>query len=286
MALDIKTYDMIGDNAWCPGCGNFDILAVLKQTLADLELAPHEVLMVSGIGQAAKTPHYINANGFNGLHGRAVPPAVGAKLANKDLQVIISTGDGDTYGEGGNHLLHNIRRNVDLVHIVHDNQVYGLTKGQGSPTTSLGQITSMQLDGVKVNPLNPVSMALGLGCTFVARSFSGAREHLSGVLKEAIKHPGYALVDVLQNCVSFNKVNTYKWYQDHTYFIDPDHDRTDLQKAFKLAQEWEQGIPLGIFYKVERPTLIDRIPWLKEGKPLIDRAWTPQDAKRFLADFQ
>ncbi|MGI6677558.1 MAG: 2-oxoacid:ferredoxin oxidoreductase subunit beta [Dehalobacterium sp.] len=286
MAPDLKTYDISGEITWCPGCGNFDILSSLKQTLADLGLAPHEVLMVSGIGQAAKTPHYINTNGFNGLHGRAVPPAVGAKLANKNLQVIISTGDGDSYGEGGNHLLHNIRRNVDLVHIVHDNQVYGLTKGQGSPTTALGHVTSMQIDGVRVNPLNPVSLALGLGCTFVARCFSGAKEHLIGVLKEAINHKGYALVDVFQPCVTFNKVNTYKWYQDNTYFIDPEHDQTNLLDAFKLAQDEEPRIPLGIFYKVERPTFIDRFPWLKEGKPLIDKVWKPQDAEIFMEDFR
>lgn len=286
MAPDLKTYDISGEITWCPGCGNFDILSSLKQTLADLGLAPHEVLMVSGIGQAAKTPHYINTNGFNGLHGRAVPPAVGAKLANKNLQVIISTGDGDSYGEGGNHLLHNIRRNVDLVHIVHDNQVYGLTKGQGSPTTALGHVTSMQIDGVRVNPLNPVSLALGLGCTFVARCFSGAKEHLIGVLKEAINHKGYALVDVFQPCVTFNKVNTYKWYQDNTYFIDPEHDQTNLLDAFKLAQDEEPRIPLGIFYKVERPTFIDWLPWLKEGKPLIDKVWKPQDAEIFMEDFR
>ncbi len=286
MAPDLKTYDISGEITWCPGCGNFDILSSLKQTLADLGLAPHEVLMVSGIGQAAKTPHYINTNGFNGLHGRAVPPAVGAKLANKNLQVIISTGDGDSYGEGGNHLLHNIRRNVDLVHIVHDNQVYGLTKGQGSPTTALGHVTSMQIDGVRVNPLNPVSLALGLGCTFVARCFSGAKEHLIGVLKEAINHKGYALVDVFQPCVTFNKVNTYKWYQDNTYFIDPEHDQTNLLDAFKLAQDEEPRIPLGIFYNVERPTFIDRFPWLKEGKPLIDKVWKPQDAEIFMEDFR
>ena len=159
--------------------------------------------MVSGIGQAAKLPHYIKAHGLNTLHGRAIPAAMGAQAANNDLKILLTSGDGDTYGEGGNHFLHNIRRNLDIVHIVHDNQVYGLTKGQGSPTTALGQKTRLQFDGMRHEPLNPVALAISLGCSFVARSFSGDPEHLQKMIKAALNHKGYALIDVMQPCVTF-----------------------------------------------------------------------------------
>ena len=159
--LDLNLYKSNDEIAWCPGCGNFGILASLKETLAELELKPEDVVIVSGIGQAAKTPHYLKVNGFNGLHGRALPPAQAIKMVNKNLKVIINSGDGDLYGEGGNHFIHNIRRNVDMVHLVHDNQIYGLTKGQGSPTTAKGQITSMQFEGVYLEPINPLALANG-----------------------------------------------------------------------------------------------------------------------------
>src|SRR5699024_10320684 len=194
---------------WCPGCGNYPIREALKQALEELNLAPHEVVMSSGIGQGAKMPQYIKMNGFNGRHGRALPPAVGIRLANKKLKVIVESGDGDTYGEGGNHFIHTIRRNVDIAHFVHNNQVYGLTKGQGSPTTAMGQKTTLQFDGVKVEPLNPLALALTMGAGFVARGFSGDIPHLVEVMKEAITYNGYALVDILQPCVVWNKVNTY-----------------------------------------------------------------------------
>ncbi|WP_322545526.1 2-oxoacid:ferredoxin oxidoreductase subunit beta, partial [Clostridium perfringens] len=200
--------------AWCPGCGNFGILAAIKEALSELELKPEDVVMVSGIGQAAKTPHYLKANGFNGLHGRALPPAQAIKMVNKNLKVIITSGDGDSYGEGGNHFIHNIRRNVDMVHLVHNNQIYGLTKGQGSPTTAKGQVTSMQFEGVYINPINPLAIAISAGATFVARSFSADKEHLKSTIKAAMNHNGYSLIDIMQPCVVFNKINTFKWYKD------------------------------------------------------------------------
>lgn len=162
--------------SWCPGCGNFSILDSINQVLYEEGLTPQDVLMVSGIGQAAKLPHYIHAHGLNTLHGRALPAAMGAQAANNSFKMLVTSGDGDTYGEGGNHFLHNVRRNLDLVHIVHDNQIYGLTKGQGSPTTALGQKTRLQFDGMRHEPLNPGALAISLGCTFVARSFSGDPE--------------------------------------------------------------------------------------------------------------
>lgn len=286
MATDIKLFDSNDEIAWCPGCGDFAILQSLKQAFSEMDLKPHEILICSGIGQAAKLPHYINVNGFNGLHGRAVPPAAGAKIANKNLKVLITSGDGDSYGEGGNHLIHNIRRNLDVVHIVHDNQIYGLTKGQGSPTTAKGQETTMQLNGVYVEPLNPIALAISLGCSFVARSFSGDREHLSGIIKEAMNHKGYALVDVFQPCVTFNKVNTYKWYSERIYKLDDSYDPRDKLKAFEKAQEWGDRIPIGVIYKEDKPSLVDRIPQLRDNPPLVDRKWQPKDAAKYMKDFK
>lgn len=284
--LDLNIYESHEECAWCPGCGDFGILAALKQALAELKLLPHEVVISSGIGQAAKLPHYINVNGFNGLHGRAVPPAVGIKLVNKDLKVIINSGDGDSYGEGGNHLLHNIRRNIDITHFVHDNQIYGLTKGQGSPTTEKGQKTSMQFDGTNIEAFKPLAFAITAGATFVARSFSGDKEHLVDIMKQAILHKGYSLVDILQPCVTFNHVNTFKWYKENTYKLNESYNPTDKFEAIKKAMEWENKIPLGVIYKEEKTEYTDEISYLTEGKSLLDRQWKPQDAKRFLEDFK
>lgn len=275
------------ETAWCPGCGNFGILDALKEALAELGKEPHEVLICSGIGQAAKLPQYIKVNGFNGLHGRALPPAFGAKIANHDLTVIVSSGDGDSYGEGGNHFLHNIRRNVDIAHFVHNNQIYGLTKGQASPTTDLGHPAGFLREGVINEPFNPVLVALSAGAGFVARSFSGAKTHLKEMMKAAILYKGYALVDILQPCVSFNKVNTYSYYRERIYELDESHDPGDFMQAIKKAMEWGDRIPIGIIYKREppRPAYHEHFPFLRDGKPLVDRSLNPKDAEAFMEDF-
>ena len=262
--------------SWCPGCGNFSILDSINQTLHELHLKPQDVLMVSGIGQAAKLPHYIRAHGLNTLHGRAIPAAMGAQAANDTFKVFITSGDGDTYGEGGNHFMHNIRRNLDLVHIVHDNQVYGLTKGQGSPTTAMGQKTRLQFDGMRHEPLNPVALAISLGCGFVARSFSGDPKHLKEMIKAAMAYKGYALIDVMQPCVTFNEVNTFKWYKDRAFYIPETHDPTDKVRAFELAQTFgDAGIPMGILFKEEKSTFMQRIPHI--DRPLIAYPRKPSD---------
>jgi 2-oxoglutarate ferredoxin oxidoreductase subunit beta len=280
-----NTNYVISETAWCPGCGNFSIIEALKNALEILGKKPHEVLIVGGIGQAAKTPQYINTNGFCGLHGRALPAAVGAKMANKDLTVIVHTGDGDSYGEGGNHFIHNIRRNVDITHFVHDNQIYGLTKGQASPTTASGHVTEVQVAGNINPPLNPVLLAIALGAGFVARAFSGDKEHLTSIMVEAIKHKGYSLVDILQPCVSFNKVNTFQWYSKRVYRLDESYDPTDKLKAMEKAMEWGDRIPIGIIYREEKPTYCDKIQFLREGTPLIDRPVDMQKIKGYLNDF-
>ncbi len=267
---------LLGETAWCPGCGNFQIREALAAALAELEIMPHQLLICSGIGQAAKMPHYIKANGFNGLHGRALPAAVGARVANTSLKVIVESGDGDSYGEGGNHFLHTVRRNPDLAHFVHNNQVYGLTKGQASPTSDPGMKTGVQVSGVVIPALNPLALALVLGAGFVARCFSGEKEHLKETMKAAINFPGYALIDILQPCVSFNKVNTYGWYKERVYFAETGVG-DDWNKALDLSRQWGDKIPLGIFYQQTRPTFESYLKTL-EGEPL---AWRPFDPVQF-----
>ncbi len=256
--------------SWCPGCGNFPILKALKEALAGLDLAPHQVLFVSGIGQAAKTPHYINGNVFNGLHGRSLPVATGAKLANPNLVVIVESGDGCMYGEGGNHFLAAIRRNVDLTVLVHNNQVYGLTKGQASPTSAQGFVTRAQPDGVFSTPFNPIAVAVALQAGFVARAFAGMGEHLVQMIQEGVRHQGLALIDILQPCVSFNHVNTYEWYRNRCKPIDRDHDPTDWAKAMALSLKWGEEIPVGIIYRNNRPAFEAQFSVLREA-PLLGR---------------
>lgn len=285
--LDLNLYKSNDEIAWCPGCGNFGILAAIKEALAELKLKPEDIVIVSGIGQAAKTPHYLKANGFNGLHGRALPPAQAIKMVNKNLKVFINSGDGDSYGEGGNHFIHNIRRNVDMVHLVHDNQIYGLTKGQGSPTTAKGQVTSMQFEGVYVEPINPLAIAISAGATFIARSFSGDKEHLKSMIKAAVSHKGYALVDIMQPCVVFNKVNTFKWYKDRIYKLDESYDPRNKAQALKKVEEFgDEGIPIGILYKDEtKETYHEVHPVLKIGVNLIDRKWKVEDTEKLIDEF-
>ena len=236
------------DIAWCPGCGNFTIRKALIEALTELELDPTSVVISSGIGQAAKMPQYVNSNYFNGLHGRGLPVAVAIKAANPKLTVLAEGGDGDMYGEGGNHFIHNVRRNPDIVHIVHDNMVYGLTKGQASPTSEKGFVTPVQVYGVVNEPINPMPLALSVGATFVARAFSGDIPTMKKILKAAIEHPGYALIDVFHPCVTFNKINTFKWYKDHTYNLPDDYDASDFKAALDLAYDTEK-FALGILYQ-------------------------------------
>lgn len=271
-----------GQTAWCPGCGNFGILEAFKKAMIELGIKPHEFLIVSGIGQAGKFPHYLRCNTFNGLHGRTLPVATGIRLANHDMPVFAVAGDGDCYGEGGNHLIHAIRRNVNIKLLVHDNQVYGLTKGQASPTSLEGMVTKVQTYGVISEPLNPVSLAISLDCSFVARAFAGDIEHLKEIIKEAVRHKGFCLIDILQPCVTFNKINTYEWYRQRVYKLAEDYDPTDRYLAFQKSLEWGERIPIGIIYKHERPIFEERMPVLKEGpavkrlpiidiKPLLER---------------
>lgn len=255
--------------AWCPGCGNFAILKSFDSAVEAMGLDRKKMVLVSGIGQAAKLPHYTAGNVFNGLHGRALPSATGIKIANHNLTVIVSSGDGDMYGEGGNHFLHAIRRNIGVKAFVHNNQIYGLTKGQASPTSEKGFVTPAQPDGVISEPVNPLALAIVENCSFVARSFSGEPEHLQEMYKAAIEHEGFALLDILQPCVTFNKHNTFKWYKEKVKPVDPGHDPYDKIAALKLAFEWEDHIPIGIIFKCDRPSYHQQVKSLQSGT-LVD----------------
>lgn len=254
--------------AWCPGCGNHSILRTFKEAVVELGIEPHQLTLVSGIGQAGKFPHYLRCNTFNGLHGRTLPVASAIRLANHEMLVIAVAGDGDCYGEGGNHLIHAIRRNISVKLFVHDNQIYGLTKGQASPTSMEGMVTKNQPFGVLSEQLNPMALAVALDCSFVARGFSGDMAHLKGLIKEAINHRGFSLVDIFQPCVTFNKINTYEWYKQHVYHLGPEYNPEDRTEAFKKALEWGDRIPIGIIYRNHRPTFEERVPVIKDS-PLV-----------------
>jgi len=271
--------------AWCPGCGNFGILRALNKALVELGIEPHKVLLLSGIGQAGKLPHYTRGNVFNSLHGRPVPPAIGAKIANPELVVIAVSGDGDAYGEGGNHFIHAARRNHDITYLVHDNQVYGLTKGQASPTSDLGFVTKTTPYGA-ASPVNPVAMAIVMGASFVARSFAGDIEHLSELIKEGVTHRGFALIDILQPCVSFNHKNTFQWYRERVYKLEGEdgYDPSNKKAALEKAQEWGERIPIGIIYRRELPVYEDQLPALSKG-PLVRQGIDPSRVEKLFAEF-
>ena len=259
------------DVAWCPGCGNYGILKTVSETLQELELDPQQTVFVSGIGQAAKTPQYLNIHYFNGLHGRALPAATAIKASNRNLTVIAESGDGDMYGEGGNHFLHCIRRNPDLTNIVHNNMVYGLTKGQASPTSPLGMVTPLQIDGVVLEPFNPLAVAIALNASFVARAYIGHVEQTRTILKAAILHRGYSLVDLLQPCVTFNKLNTYQWFEANTSSLPSGHDPSDRVQAFARACE-DDPLRLGIFYQKDKPVFENQlVAYLDDSRPLFER---------------
>ena len=270
--------------AWCPGCGNFGILAAVKKTLVELNLDPHGILLVSGIGQAGKLPHYTKGNVFNSLHGRPVPPAIGAKLANRELTVIAISGDGDGYGEGGNHFVHAARRNHDITYLVHNNQIYGLTKGQTSPTSDIGFVTKTTPQGAPP-PINPITLAIAAGASFVARAFAGDIDYLSQIIKQGINHRGFALIDILQPCVSFNHKNTYQWYKERVYKLEQDgnYDPSDKNAAFKKAQEWGEHIPIGVFFREDRPTYESEFPALGKDT-LVSQPIEPLKTEKLLAE--
>lgn len=273
--LDLKLYQSPEPPTWCPGCGDFGILAAVKRALAKLEIPPHRALIISGIGCGSKLPHYMKVNGFHGIHGRALPIATGAKLANHEMNVLVVAGDGDSYGIGGNHLLHACRRNPDITHLVEDNRIYGLTKGQYSPTSEEGFITVTSPQGTVELGVNPLAVAIAAGASFVARGYVGDLEHLTGLIAQGVQHRGYALIDILQPCVTFNRVHTYDFYNRQVYKLEEtDYDPHDRRAAFHKVEEWGERIPIGILYREERPTHEERFPTLTRG-PLVAQPVRP-----------
>ncbi len=254
---------------WCPGCGDFTILSSLKNALVELNVETHNTLIVSGIGCGSKTPHFVRTYGFEGLHGRSLPVATAAKLANHELNVIVVTGDGDGYGIGGNHFMHAMRRNLNMTHIVQDNEVYGLTKGQASPTSEQGFKSPSTPSGVLEVPVNPITWALAAGATYIARGYAMDINHLKKLLVDAMNHKGYALVDVFQPCTTYNKIQTPAWYTQRIYKLeDQGHDPSDKLAAFEKGLEWGNKIPIGLFYKENRPTYEDGTPQIAQT-PLV-----------------
>lgn len=286
MGTNRKEFNLTKTTAWCPGCGNFGIIRALATALEDLGLKRNEVLYVSGIGQAGKTPHYIAGNVLNTLHGRTLPTATGAKLANKDLTVIAIGGDGDGYAEGGNHFLHAARKNVNITYLVHDNRVFGLTKGQASPSSDLGMVTGTTPQGVANEAFNPLATAITLNGGFVARSYAADLKHLSRTIQAAIKHRGFALIDILQPCVTFNKINTYQFYRSRVYDLDGEegYDPTDRQAAWQRSWEWGERIPIGVFYKVDRATLHDQYKETLKT-PLVRQKYAKDKVEKIIDEF-
>lgn len=257
---------------WCPGCGDFGILVALKQALFELQLDPENTMVVSGIGCGSQTPHLIKTYGFHSLHGRSLPVASGMKLANHRMKVIVIGGDGDGYGIGLSHFLNSARRNLDLTYIVQNNQIYSLTKGQTSPTSDSGFKSKTTPEGAIEVPVFPLSLAINSGATFVARGFAGDIMHLKEILKKAITHKGFAHVDVLQPCITFNKINTYQWYKERVYKLEDDasYHPEYRASAIQKAEEWGEKIPTGVYYIAERPTYEDMVPQIADS-PLVDQ---------------
>ena len=281
----IKDYAPAMAIQWCPGCGNFGILTSMRRALVNLGLEPHQVLMVSGIGQAGKFPHYLHCHVLNELHGRALPAAAAAKIANHELTVIAVGGDGDGYGEGGNHFISAMTRNVDFTYLVHNNQVYGLTKGQASPTSDLGFVTKTTPEGAWM-PLRPLALAIACDCSFVARAFSADIEHLTSIIQLGIRHKGFALIEVLQPCVSFNHQNTYDWYREKIYKLEEEqgYDPTNRIAAFSKALEWDERIPIGIIYRKDRPVYEEQLRAIRE-MPLVKQKLAPALFEEVLKEF-
>lgn len=257
---------------WCPGCGNFGIHPATKKALAELNLPPHRVAMTFGIGCSSNGANFFKLYAFHSIHGRSLPVAVGIKLSNHDLTVIADAGDGDAYGEGVGHFVHTARGNIDITYLVHDNRLYSLTKGQMSPTSMKGMKTMSTPFGSLNEPFNPLAAAIINGATFVAQGFSGDINHLSGLIKQAIMHKGFALINILQVCTTFNKVNTFQWYKERIYKLeDAVHDAANYGKALAAAIKNHDKIPIGVLYQTSRPSYHQQLDQLRE-KPLVKQS--------------
>ncbi len=270
---------------WCPGCGDYTIISSLKNALSEVGFKPEETVICSGIGCGSKAPHYVKTFGLESLHGRGIPSATGVKLANNKLNVIVVAGDGDTYGIGCNHFMHTMRRNLNMTFVIQDNAIYGLTKGQTSPTSQQGFKSNSTPTGVLEEPVNPMRWAITGGATYVARGYAMDIAHLKELLVGALKHNGISVVDVLQPCVTYNKFNTAEWYKQRVYHIEK-HDPKNKEAAMKLAEEWGDKIPIGLFYHEEgKPTYEEGIPQIAK-QPLKDHDISNVDISKLLEKYK
>src|ERR1700688_4376713 len=285
-ALTLHEFKGKVDPDWCPGCGDFGVLSAMQKAIVDLQIQPHNAVTISGIGCSSNLPGYISTYGMHTLHGRALAVATGVKLANHELTVFVTGGDGDGFGIGGNHFMHTIRRNVDLLYLSMDNQIYGLTTGQVSPTSRLGMKTKSTPFGSVEGPINPIAMALAAGGTFVARAFSGDQKHLTDLIKQGLLHKGFSFIDGFSPCVTYNHDNTYPWFKARVKRLEDDasYDSSNWLMAMERSQIWGEEIPIGKFYQnTERPPLHAMEPVLDEGGPLVHR--DPRIAPEVVREF-
>jgi 2-oxoglutarate ferredoxin oxidoreductase subunit beta len=275
------------DPDWCPGCGDFGVLAAVQKALVELQIPQHEVVTVSGIGCSSNFPGFIETYGMHTLHGRSLPVASGMKLANHAMTVLVTGGDGDGFGIGCGHFVHTMRRNLDLTYIVMDNQIYGLTTGQTSPTSRIGMKTKSMPFGNVDAPVNPISLALSAGATFVARGFSGDQKHLVDLLRKAIEHKGFSFIDVFSPCVTYNKDNTFQWFRPRVKKLEdnPEYDHTDWQMAMEKSTLWGDEIPIGLFFeRTDVPAAHDAEPVLNAGPLVHQEMLIPEDVVKAFID--
>src|SRR3990170_4552505 len=293
MAVEIQQYKSEVKPDWCPACGDFAVLSALTKALQLLALPPWQVLVVSGIGCSSTLPGFLSTYGYHGIHGRALPVASGAKLANPELTVIAAGGDGDGYGIGAGHFLHAMRRNLDITYVVMNNEIYGLTTGQASPTSEKKHKTKSTPEGVIENPINPIALAIAAGATFVARGFSGDVKTLTDIMVRGIRHKGFSLVDVMSPCVTYNKVNTYEWFRERVYVADREgHDPHDFHAAFAKAMEWpnleqkRDRVPTGVIWEAEGiPTYEELDPSISRHGPPVKQKLGIENPEEFLREF-
>ena len=292
MAVELQTYKSETKPDWCPGCGDFAVLNALTKALPALNIPPWQVLVVSGIGCSSNLPGFLSTYGFHGIHGRAIPVASGAKLANPELTVIAAGGDGDGYGIGAGHFIHAMRRNLDITYIVMNNEIYGLTTGQASPTSEKDHKTKSTPEGVIENPLNPLALAIASGATFVARGFSGDVKTLTDIMIRGIRHKGFSLVDVMSPCVTYNKVNTYDWFKQRVYVVDKEgHNPRDIHAAMARAMEWpnldqkRDRVPTGVIFEADYPTYEDLEPALQKFGPPAKQKLGIENPEEILREF-
>jgi len=270
---------------WCPGCGDYGVVAAIEMALKRLKIPSKDVVIASGIGCSSNLPHFLSSYGFHGIHGRSVPLAEGIRWGNHGLTVIATGGDGDGFGIGVGHLIHAMRRNVKITYVTMDNQIYGLTTGQASPTTTMGHKTKSTPNGVIENPIDPVALALASGATYVARGFSGDVKHLADLVTGAIEHKGFGFVDVFSPCVTFNKLNTFDFFRQRVYKLESSgHNPSDIVAAWQRSLEWGDKIPIGLFYKIDKPTYEDLEQVLAAG-PLVNQPCGLQGRESVLDEF-